>query len=282
MCQVLGVSTSGYYTYVQRLDREETERERWNRKLEERIRFHFYDNYGIYGSPRIYQKLLREDFPVSPKKVANCMRKMNLYATPPKDYRITTDSEHSKPVYQNVLNREFRPAGPNMAWATDITYVHTGEGFLYLNPVIDLFSRRVISFKIADHMKHTLPLRALQEAIAKREPGEGLTHHSDRGSQYCSNDYIEVLKKANANVSMSRKGNPYDNACVESFFASLKKEYLYRNVFPTKGEAIQAIHFYIDFYNNKRTHSSLDYATPNEYELAHNKAYLKNAKQGVF
>jgi putative transposase len=278
MCNVLGVSTAGYYRYLKRLDREETEREKWNRQLDERIKFHFYDNHGTYGSPRIYRKIVKEDqMIVSQKKVTNRMRELGLYATPPVKYMNTTDSNHDKKVYRNTLKRNFKPDAPNKAWATDITYVHTGEGFIYLNPVIDLFSRRVISYTIDDKMDHTLPLRALEKALSLRKPTKGWIHHSDRGTQYCSKNYIKALEDAEATISMSQKATPYDNACVESFFASLKKEYLYKWAFKTKAEAVAAIQFYIEFYNRKRMHSTLDYATPNQYELAYEEAQRTNA-----
>lgn len=280
MCEVLGVSTSGYYAFLKRQNREETERERYNRKIDERITFHFYDNHGMYGSPRIYRKLTQVDkLVVSEKKVANRMREMGLYATPPKKYMNTTDSNHENLVYKNELNRNFTPEAPNQVWATDITYIHTGEGFLFLNPVLDLFSKKVVSYAIDDSMDYTLPLRALESALAIRNPAEGWMHHSDQGSQYCSKNYIKTLKEAGAVISMSRKANPYDNACVESFFASLKKEYLYKWVFRTKAEAIAAVKFYIEFYNRKRMHSTLEYAAPNDCELAYEKAHSRDAKQ---
>lgn len=214
---------------------------------------------------------------VSQKKVTNRMKELNLYATPPVKYVNTTDSDHDERVYRNTLKRNFKPNAPNKAWATDITYIHTGQGFIYLNPVIDLFSRRVVSYVIDDSMDHTLPLKAIKKAIALRNPAKGWIHHSDRGTQYCSKKYIKVLKKAKATISMSRKATPYDNACVESFFASLKKEYLYKWAFKTKAEATAAIQFYIEFYNRKRMHSTLDYATPNQYEQAYEEAQRKNA-----
>lgn len=281
MCQVLGVSKSGYYAYAQRLDREETKRERWSRELNERIVYLFHDYHGIYGSPRIHQQLKDEGYEACEKTVANRMRKLGLYAVKPRRFITTTDSDHQNRIYENKLDRNFKPEAPNKAWATDITYIHTGEGFLYLNPVLDLFSRRVISYKVDDNMKYTLPLRAIQEAVAKREPDEDWTHHSDRGSQYSSTDYIEALEEAKANVSMSRKGNPYDNACVESFFASMKKEFLHKHAFQTKGEAMAAIDFYIDLYNNKRKHSSLGYTTPLEYELAYKKGHQDESTNGT-
>lgn len=280
MCEVLGVSRSGYYLYVQRLDRGETEREKWNRILDERIIFHFHDNLGVYGSPRIHKKLITVDkIVVSEKKVTNRMRELGLYASPPKKFNHPAASDFNDNVYENVLNRDFQPEAPNRVWATDITYIHTGEGFLYLNPVLDLYSRLVVSYTIDDCMDYTLPLRALKQAVEIRRPEEGWIHHSDRGSQYRSNKYIEALERSKATISMSRKGTPYDNACVESFFASLKKEYLYKFVFKTKAEAIAAIQLYIDFYNHKRMHSTLGYATPKEYELAYELEQRQYANQ---
>ncbi|MCR2823901.1 IS3 family transposase [Lederbergia panacisoli] len=283
MCEVLGVSKSGYYAYTARQSRGETEKEKWNRLLDERILFHFSDNLGTYGSPRIHRLLVYKDkIVVSQKKVANRMRELGLFATPQKKWIHTTDSNHHLRVFDNELNREFQPDAPNRAWATDITYIHTGEGFMYLNPVIDLFSKRVISYEMDDRMGHTLPLRALEKALALRNPQKGWIHHSDRGSQYCSKKYIEALEDAKATISMSRKATPYDNACVESFFASLKKEYLYKWVFKTKAEAMAAVHFYIEFYNRKRIHSTLGYATPNDYELAYELTQKEYANQNQF
>ncbi|MFG6120813.1 IS3 family transposase [Thalassobacillus sp. B23F22_16] len=276
MCEVLGVSTSGYYAYLHRLEQPETEREAFNRYLDERILFHYHDNHGCYGSPRIHKKIRDEDgLSVSVKKVTNRMRELELYAVPPKKFVATTDSKHANQTFPNHLKREFQPEAPNKVWATDITYIHTGEGFLYLNPVMDLYSRRIISFRIDDHMEQSLSLHALEEAISLREPEAGWIHHSDQGSQYCSRAYVKTLEEAQATISMSRKGTPYDNACVESFFASFKKEYLYKYVFPTKAEAILAVQFYIKFYNQKRMHSFLDDKSPIEKE----KAYYSSQSQ---
>lgn len=270
MCEVLGVSPSGYYDYVDRMEREETEREAFNRYLDERILFHFHDNHGVYGSPRIHKRLQKiDDIKVSERKVTQRMRELNLYATPPKKYINTTDSVHQHNVFPNVLNQEFEVQAPNEVWVTDITYIHTGEGFLYLNPIMDLFSRRIISYRIADHMRQELCLAALKEAITLRQPEDGWMHHSDRGAQYCANDYVNTLVESGSTISMSRKATPYDNACMESFFASLKKEYLYKQVFRTKAEAILAIEFYIKFYNEKRMHSALDYLSPIEKEMSY-------------
>jgi len=280
MCKVLGVTTSGYYAWLKRQELGETEKQKQDKLLDELIIFHFYENLSTFGSPRIYRWLVKnKKIKVSQKKVANRMSALGLFATPPRKYVHTTDSDHDKRTYPNVLDRNFNPDAPNKVWVTDITYIHTGEGFIYFNPVIDLFSRRVISYAIDDNMEHTLPLRALNEAVALRNPEEGWIHHSDQGSQYCSNKYIEALKTAKATISMSRKATPYDNACVESFFASLKKEYIYKFVFPTKAAAVAAVEFYVQFYNRKRTHSTLGYATPIEYELAYEMAQRENANK---
>ncbi|WP_062236778.1 IS3 family transposase [Fictibacillus sp. FJAT-27399] len=279
MCRILGVSSSGYYLYVNRLRREETERELWKKKVDERIRFHFHDNLSAYGSPRIHLKLMEADqINVSSKTVANRMRALNLYATSPKKFIATTDSNHSKRTYRNHLNRKFNPEAPNKVWVTDITYLRTLEGPLYFNPILDLFGRKIISFALDDHMEHTLPLKALREAIRIRKPDKGWIHHSDRGSQYCSENYIKELKESKAKISMSKKATPYDNACAESFFPSMKKEYLHKFVFTTKAEAIAAVKVYVEFYNDKRMHSSLGYAIPNEYELAYKEAQNQDAK----
>jgi transposase InsO family protein len=280
MCRVLGVSTSGYYLYVKRLDREETEREQWRKRLDERILYHFTDNLEAYGSVRIHRKLVEEDkINVCAKTVANRMQVLGLYATPPKVYTVTTDSNHSNRTYTNVLKREFNPKEPNKVWVTDITYIPSQEGFVYVNPILDLFGRKVISIAMDDKMDRSLPLRALREAIKIRQPEKGWIHHSDKGTQYCSHDYIDELKEAKATISMSRKATPYDNACAESFFASMKKEYLNKFRFKTKAEAMAAVLFYVEFYNRKRIHSTLDYATPNEYELAYYKAQSEDANK---
>ncbi|ART74980.1 hypothetical protein B4U37_18155 [Sutcliffiella horikoshii] len=281
MCRALGVTTSGYYLYVKRLEREETEREQWRRQLDDRIRFHFYDNLETYGSVRIHQKLVDyDDFNVSASTVAKRMKVLGLYATPPKSFIATTDSDHSNRTFKNNLKQAFNPEAPNMVWVTDITYISTMEGFIYFNPILDLFGRKVISYSMCDRMDRSLPLRALKEAIKLREPKKGWIHHSDRGSQYCSKDYIDVLEDAKAKISMSRKATPYDNACAESFFASMKKEYLNKFRFTTKAEAMAAVQFYVEFYNRKRIHSTLEYATPNEYEMAYEMAQQKDANLG--
>lgn len=281
MCKVFGVSTSGYYAFMKRLDRKPTEREALNKKIDQRIQFHFHDHLGCYGSPRVHHELVKEGIPVSKRKVAKRMKELGLKAASARLFVSTTDSNHNRPTYENHLDRNFNPEAPNLVWVTDITYIHTGEGFVYLNPIIDLFSRRIISFRILDHMGTSLCLGALEEALALREPREGLIHHSDQGSQYTSNDYVNALEEQKAIISMSRKGTPYDNACAESFFASLKKEYIYQHAFETKREAMEAINFYIRFYNHKRTHSTLGYLSPIEKEKLYQKEQLIKAKKAT-
>ncbi|PSL45050.1 transposase InsO family protein [Salsuginibacillus halophilus] len=279
MCHVLGVSRSGYYAYVARISREETEREAFNRHLDQLILRHFHTNYGCYGSPRIWRLLREKDgLKVSERKVTQRMGELGLYAVQKKKYVVTTDSDHDEKVFENHLNRSFLPDFPNTTWATDITYTFTLEGFVYLNPVMDLFSRRIISYRIDDHMEARLSLNALREAIARRRPEEGFVHHSDRGSQYTSNAYVKTLEEAGAVISMGRKGDPYDNACMESFFASLKKEFLHKQTFATKEEAYAAVDFYIRFYNQHRMHSSLNYVSPMEAEMAYTKAHSAYTK----
>ncbi|MDV2583509.1 IS3 family transposase [Alkalibacillus haloalkaliphilus] len=269
MCQVLGVSTSGYYRYIKRKVDGPSDRDKYNKKLDEAIKKHYYDHLEAYGSPKMHQLLVRDGFIISGKTVANRMRAMNLYAQGKSFWVTTTDSNHCQPIYENKLKRKFDVDEPNTSWVTDITYIHILEGFLYLNPVMDLFSRKIISYTIDESMTKELCIKALNHALETRKPKEGFIHHSDRGSQYSSSEYTDILKQTGAEISMSKKGDPFDNACIESFFASLKKEYLYRWIFRTKEEAIAAIQFYIEFYNRKRIHSTIGYMTPNEYEQAH-------------
>jgi len=208
MCEVLGVSTSGYYDYVERLEREKADREAFNRHLDA-FYFTFMIIIGFTAARAFLESFVTGTILKSlKKKVSNRMRELDLYATPPKKVVYTTDSDHTQPTFPNQLNREFEPEAPNQVWATDITYIHTGEGFLYLNPVVDLHSRRVISYRMDDHMGHELCLDALKEAIALRQPKDGWIHHSDKGAQYCSSAYLNTLKEAGATISMSRKATP--------------------------------------------------------------------------
>lgn len=276
MCNVLKVSKSGYYKWLRNQDQEETENERKRNELKEKIRQIFYQRFETYGAPRIHDELIDEGYVVSRKTVGRLMKEMGLRAIPEEKYVVTTDSNHDLLVYPNLLNQKFTVEEPNKVWVTDITYIRTLEGWVYLASVIDLFSRKVVGWKMADHMKKELPLAALKMAITLRQPDKGLIHHSDRGSQYCSKEYIDELNELQADISMSRTGNPYDNACIESFHATIKKEWIYRRRFNTRVEAIKSINYYIShFYNQIRKHSTLGYCSPNQFE----KLYFSNQNE---
>lgn len=267
MCDVLGVSKSGYYNWKSNLDRKPTSREKRREEIKQKISQFFHESLGTYGSPRIHDDLLEAGYVVSEKTVTLLMREMGLRATPKKKYIITTDSNHDYNVYPNLLNQNFQTDKPNQVWAADITYIWTLEGWLYLSSVMDLYSRKIVGWSISEHMTKKLTIKALNMAITARQPKEGLIHHSDRGSQYCSHDYIKKLKDIKAESSMSRTGNPYDNACVESFHATLKKDLIYRHRFETRKDAQKAINYYINsFYNRKRKHSTLGNQSPDQYE----------------
>lgn len=267
MCKVLYVSTSGYYNWLKNQDREPTEREERRKEIKQKIAKFFHESHGTYGSPRIHSDLIDERYVVSQKTVARYMQEMGLRATPEEKYVVTTDSNHDLRIYPNLLKQNFNVDQPNKVWVTDITYIWTLEGWVYLASVMDLFSRKIVGWSQGSNMEKKLPLQALKMAITTRQPSEGLIHHSDRGSQYCSKDYVEELNTHNMQISMSRTGNPYDNACIESFHATIKKELIYRRRFKTRGEAVQAINYYIgQRYNNRRKHSTLGYCSPNTYE----------------
>jgi transposase InsO family protein len=264
MCQQLGVSRSGYYAWK---GRGSSLREQRDAELAAKIKQSHVDSRGTYGSPRVYKDLKEEGFAVGRKRVARLMSEMGLTGRPPKPFRRTTDSKHGLPVADNILDRNFEVEGPDKVWATDITYVKTWQGWLYLAVVVDLFSRRVVGWSMATHLRAELVLGALKMAMGRRLPAEGMVHHSDRGSQYASNDYQDVLAAHGLVCSMSRKGDCWDNAVVESFFATLKRELIHRRPWSTVKEARAAIAEYIEvFYNRKRRHSYLGYVSPAEYE----------------
>ncbi|WP_404462590.1 IS3 family transposase [Sutcliffiella horikoshii] len=269
MCTVLNVSKSGYYKWINKKESPRKKRKTW---MMAKIRGLFFQNKEVYGSPRITRELYKDGFLISEKTVGRYMREMGLCAIPEQRFVVTTDSNHNQPIYPNLLNREFNPEKPNQVWVTDITYIWTLKGWLYLATVMDLFSRKIVGWSLNKTMTKELPLQALNRAINQRKPPYGLIHHSDRGSQYTSSDYIARLKECNMEISMSRKGNCYDNACMESFFATLKKELVYRRKFATREEATKEIWTYImSFYNERRSHSKLGYISPNEYERSNTK-----------
>jgi putative transposase len=195
------------------------------------------------------------------------MKENGLRSRTVKKYKATTNSKHNLPVQENVLDRAFTASKPNEKWATDITYIPTSEGWLYLACVLDLFSRKIIGWHMSDRMTKELVMQALKQAYGRQQPGGPVLHHSDRGSQYASHDYQDLLKEYEMIGSMSRKGNCYDNACIESFHSLIKKELIYLNKYKTREEAKKSIFEYIEiFYNNQRIHSSIGYKTPVEFE----------------
>jgi len=266
MCRQLNVSRSGFYAWG---EREPSARSRRDQQLAVKVAAIHTQSRGTYGSPSIRDELAKDDEQVGTKRVARLMREAGLSGNPVKKFKRTTDSAHHLPVAKNLVKRRFEAEQPDQLWVTDITYVWTWEGFLYLATVIDVFSRRVVGWAIADHMRTELPLEALDMAIRERRPAPGLVHHSDRGSQYASRAYRKRLKDQGMKCSMSRKGDCWDNAVAESFFATLKRELIYRQSWPTKVRAMAAITEYIAcFYNSWRRHTELGGVSPMKYEAA--------------
>jgi transposase InsO family protein len=264
MAKILGVSTSGFSAWKKRLDSpREAERHRLLRTIEDIHRA----SRGSYGSPRIWEQLRGLGFSVSKARVERLMRENGIRAKTKKKFRVTTDSNHDHPVAKNTLNRDFSPAAPNQAWAGDITYVWTEEGWLYLAVIIDLYSRQVVGWAMNERITQDLTLSALRMALDRRNPGPGLLHHSDQGSQYAATAYRKLLSENGLICSMSRRGNCWDNAVVESFFHTLKTELLYHEHIVTRMQARRLIFEWIEvFYNRIRLHSTLGYKSPMQYE----------------
>jgi transposase InsO family protein len=265
MCDVLEVSPGGYYLW---LDRPESKRAHRHQELVQKITKTHQENRRVYGSPRVHQALLCQGEKVSLNTVAKVMKTQGIKARSHKRFRVrTTDSTHSNPVAPNTLAQDFAAAGINQKWATDITYLPTDQGFLYLAGVIDLCSRRIVGWSMSGSMETTLVRDALAMALKTRKPPAGLLHHSDRGVQYTSREYRGLLESIGAECSMSRTGNCYDNAMTESFWGKLKTEMVHHERFTTHDEARAAIFDYIEvFYNRQRLHSSLDYMSPEQFE----------------
>ena len=244
-------------------------RQREDQDLSEDIKRIFKKSRSTYGSPRM-QRVLREEGKRHGKvRLRRLMKKMNLKPKAARRFKVTTDSRHNKQVAPNILGQRFTPPAANIAWAVDITYIWTDEGWLYLATVIDLYSRRIIGWSMGTRLLTKLVIDALTMALTKRKPPQGVIHHSDRGSQYCSDAYQALLSKHGFICSMSGKGNCYDNAVMESFYHTLKVELVYGQRYRTRGEAQTAIFDYIEiFYNRQRIHSSLNYQTPEAFEKA--------------
>ncbi len=272
LCRVLQVSRSGFYDWC---GYQPCARDVEDRRLKTEIVAIHKASRKTYGSPRVHAELQVREVAVSRKRIARLMREAGLTGLPPRPFRHTTDSDHDQPVAKNVLDRQFEVTGPNQAWVADITYVRTWEGWLYLAVVIDLFSRRVVGWALADHLRSDLVLGALHMALGLRQPGSRLLHHSDRGSQYASKDYQDLLADRNICCSMGRRGNCWDNAVVESFFGTLKTELIYRRSWPSRRKAEVAIAEYLGvFYNRHRRHSYLGFLSPADYEESFETAAL--------
>lgn len=258
------VERAGYYNWRKsRVSHRDME----NEQLLVHIKKEFLDSHGTYGSPRITAQLKHAGLTCNRKRVARLMRLSDLAAARRRKFVVTTDSNHSYPVAENVLNREFNVATMNKAWCGDITYIWTDEGWLYLAVVMDLFSRRIVGWAMSKTIDRFLAISAMEMAILRRRPDLGLICHHDRGCQYASFDYRTCLEKAQIICSMSRRGNCWDNAPIESFFATLKKELVNNVKFATRSQASAQVFKWIEvWYNRKRLHSSLGYLSPEEFE----------------
>jgi putative transposase len=263
LCKVMEISRSRFYDYVHRIEGPDDPKET---ALKARISAIFKEHRSQYGSRRVLKQLKDEGHQIGRYKVRRLMRELGLKAKSPKRYKVTTDSRHSFPVAPNLLNRKFDVDEPNRFWTTDITYVWTFEGWLYLAVVLDLYSRQIVGWGMDKRMKKQLTLDALAMAYWRRKPLPGLLHHSDRGSQYACHDYRKRLDQYGMVASMSRKGNCWDNAPTERFFRSLKSERLSYFRFVTRQSAEIQILDYISYYNSIRLHSTLGYRTPFAYE----------------
>jgi len=268
-CKILGISTSGFYAW---LNRPISRRVGENERLWQKIKRHWEDSRQTYGRLRLTKALRSENEVVGKNRVASIMKKKGIQGKGKRKFKpLTTTSNHDLPVATRVFKTEFASElvnRPNQYWGGDITYVPTSEGWLYVAIYLDIFTRKIVGYSMKDTLQASLVTEALASAIGNQCATTGLIVHTDRGSQYASNDYVELLSENGITASMSRKGNCYDNAMVESFFRTLKVELIYGRKFATRAEAISAIFEYIEvWYNRRRLHSSLDYQTPADYEL---------------
>ena len=267
LCDVLKVSRSGFYAWLRRPPSRSAER---RLELTAVIRQVHEESRRIYGSPRVHQELTRRGVDCCENTAAGLMRDHGIRARTRRRFvPRTTDSRHARPIAENVLARDFTPDRRDAAWAADITYIPTAEGWLYLAVVLDLFSRRIVGWSAADHLRAELCVSAMEMALGRRRPAGGLLHHSDRGVQYASEAFRAVLAGRGIEPSMSRRGDCWDNAVAESFFATLKKELTHHESYATREEARRSLFEYIEvFYNRARLHSTLGYMSPADYEAA--------------
>lgn len=265
MCRRLGVSPSGYYAFRRRPPSIRALRDA---RLSLCIQAIHRQSRGTYGRPRICDELRAQGHRVGPRRVGRLMRAQGLFGRMPKRFKKTTDSKHDHGYAPNRVQQDFSASEPNRLWLSDITYVRTWQGWLYVAVIVDAFSRRIVGYAIDDHMRTDLVLDAFRQAVRHRRPGPGLIHHSDRGTQYASEEFRKALRAIGAKSSMSSTGNCFDNAAAESFFSTLKQELIHRHGWPTKARAKAAIADYIDhFYNPRRRHSFVGNISPLDFEL---------------
>jgi putative transposase len=276
-CELLGVSRSGFYGWLRRPPSDRALSDAW---LTERITAIHAANRGVYGARRIHAELrLAEGIRVGRKRVERLMRQAAISGLVPKKRGRTTIRVPGVRVADDLVARDFAPAAPNVLWVADITYLRTWEGWLYLAAVQDAFSRRIVGWAMAEHMRSELVVDALQMALARRRPAPGLIHHSDQGSQFVSLAFGQQAREAGIAVSMGSRGDAYDNAVAESFFATLKKELVRRRTWPTKRELIGEVFDYLEaFYNTTRRHSTLGYLSPAQFELRASRSDIKTMR----
>ena len=266
LCRTLLVSTSGFYAWCRR---GSSLRAQEDAALKVKVRAAHAASDKTYGSPRIHEDLKADGKHIGRKRVARLMREEGIEGQRKRRFRVTTDSRHSHPVAANHLDRNFTASAPNKVWVTDITYIWTREGWMYLAAILDLFSRRVVGWSMDSRIGHTLALDALGMALRTRRPEPGLLHHSDRGVQYAAGDYQKQLREHGIVCSMSRKGDCWDNAVAESFFSTLKAERVHRTDYVSRSQARASVFEYIEvFYNARRRHSALGYVSPVQHETA--------------
>ncbi len=264
LCRIVDVTSRGYRAWR---DRPASRRQREDLVLLAHIREQHRLSLNSYGRPRMTEELKEMGLNVGHRRVGRLMRQNAISVVRTRKHKVTTDSKHKFNIAPNLLNRDFAADRPNQKWVVDISYIWTREGWLYLAVVLELYSRRVIGWAVSNRMKRDLAIRALNMAIALRRPPKGCIHHSDRGSQYCSHDYQKLLRLHGFKVSMSGKGNCYDNAAMETFFKTIKAELIWRHSWPTRRAAEVAIFKYINgFYNPRRKHSALGWKSPLAFE----------------